>query len=251
MRGFKQVLYAFFYILIWSGVGAGIYFWYLRPATTSCSNGTQDYNEAGTDCGGVCAKICMPDLAPLKIVGVDYLPLESDSYGSVLVEVHNSNSDYAAYAQLGVVLLDRNGSRVASRNLPVRLAAGDIALIGLPGITASGTVAKAEATISVDRWVTSSSIRKLNIAVNVLEVEEFSGKLRVSGTLINNDSATAENVELLARFYYSDGRILGTTQGVLDKVLPREPRAFSVLHPAILGLAPEKTSITATAYLAQ
>lgn len=252
MRGFKQAIYAFFYIILWSGVFAGIYFWYVRPSTASCSNGKKDYNEAGIDCGGICARVCMPDLKPLQVAAVALMPLNGNSTdASILLEIRNPNPDYAASADLEINLLGLDGAKLGAESRTVQLAPGDVLFVGMPSVHATSSIAKAEARVVATNWSASSTLRKLDLSVNILAVSEKSGNIEVTGTLVNNDSAIAGSAELLARFYDSEGDLVGISETSLDQVLPRESRAFSILHPKIPGLAPERTSIVPAAYITQ
>jgi hypothetical protein len=65
--------------------------------------------------------------------------------------------------------------------------------------------------------------------------------------LVNQDSIDFSTVYLTAVYYSPDGDILGVSATERNNVTAGESREFTLFHPMILGAAPEKTQVFATA----
>ena len=65
-RARRRLVYLLIVLGLLLGLGAGLFVIY-KPAP-SCSDGRQNQDELGPDCGGVCARVCPLEVAPLKVL---------------------------------------------------------------------------------------------------------------------------------------------------------------------------------------
>lgn len=104
------VIYAFLFI----GLSVGGYFLF-RP-TPTCTDGKQNQNETGIDCGGICANACLETVIgePLIIREVVALPVDENVY-DVVARIYNPNNTIGAESFTYTIrLLDSTGKEVAA-----------------------------------------------------------------------------------------------------------------------------------------
>ena len=84
----RRLLYLFLTIVLLGVVGGGL-FWYYQPLP-SCSDGKQNQDELGIDCGGSCPQVCSIEIQDPRIVWSRLLKVGEGKYDSaVLVENPN------------------------------------------------------------------------------------------------------------------------------------------------------------------
>ncbi|MBP7811606.1 MAG: hypothetical protein KA054_02055 [Candidatus Moranbacteria bacterium] len=119
-RIFKQIMILCGYFLVFSVVLFGMYYLFIRVAPT-CSDGKQNQNEIGIDCGGVCDKQCEPSLEDVKDIVVREVAFVFGSQNNydVLARVYNPNDiagasqfsyTFALHDAAGNILVEQSGS---------------------------------------------------------------------------------------------------------------------------------------------
>ncbi len=116
-RIFKQITISVGYLLFFGAVLFSVYYLFIRVAPT-CTDGRQNQDETGIDCGGTCTKQCEPPLNAKDIVAreVMFVPGERNSY-DVLAKIHNPN-DIAGASRFSYTftLRDTAGSILAEQS---------------------------------------------------------------------------------------------------------------------------------------
>lgn len=115
-RRMKRIKIGIVYLILFS-----LFVWMMyriiRPAPT-CFDGKQNQNEAGIDCGGVCAKVCDEVIiaAPLAVTESSIMQSGPDRY-DVLIKVHNPNDVFGASDfRYTVSLVDALGNVLATQS---------------------------------------------------------------------------------------------------------------------------------------
>ncbi|MBP6889296.1 MAG: hypothetical protein KBC83_02435 [Candidatus Moranbacteria bacterium] len=108
-RTLKQSIIAAGYIVFLSTIFFGVYDLFIRVAPT-CSDGKQNQNEAGIDCGGICAMQCEPPLNAKDIITREaaFVFTGTNSY-DVLAKIYNPN-DIAGASQFSYTLALRDAA---------------------------------------------------------------------------------------------------------------------------------------------
>ncbi len=108
-RIFKQIAISAGYLLFLGAVLFSVYYLFIRVAPT-CSDGKQNQDEMGIDCGGICANQCEPPLNAKDIVTreVAFVPADRGSY-DVLARIYNPN-DIAGASRFSYKLALRDAS---------------------------------------------------------------------------------------------------------------------------------------------
>lgn len=250
----KQLIYGVFYLALWAGLIGGIYA--IQKPVPTCFDGRQNQNEAGIDCGGVCAKVCVPEeILPLVQAGDPKLILLDAATAaaprvSIVSEVQNRNLDFGASTFEYVFSVhDQAGAVIASFPGHSFIYSGEIKRLAIPNETlpAGSSPAYAKLSLRNPMWTPMAKFPRPKLIIQTVGTAETDGNLVTHGTLVNQDSVDFPAVYLVAVYYNSTGGIVGVTATEPNNVTAGETREFSLFHPTIPGAAPEKTQVFATA----
>jgi hypothetical protein len=256
MRHVKQLIYGVFYMALWAGLIGAIYAWQ-KPAP-SCFDGVRNQNEAGVDCGGVCARACVPAAtAPLQVVGDPSMILFGDAAttstlrASLVAEIRNSNLDIGA-SNFGYTwsILDGSGVEIESFSASSFIYPGEIKYLTLlnAALPAGATPTSARIELGNPQWTREDRFPRPNLDILSDNTEVANNNLVVSGSLVNRDAVDFQTVYLTAIFYDTNSRIAGVSGTERNNVTSGESREFSLFHPLIQNVAPERTVVRATAF---
>ena len=117
MTDIQRKLKKFFIIGIVLSITISVVWIAFKPREKTCFNGARDFGEDGVDCGGICTKVCPPDLKPpqvndIKIEWVKFIPDGKNNYDLVAKLLNNNenwglsllNYEFVAYNKQGVVI---------------------------------------------------------------------------------------------------------------------------------------------------
>ena len=83
----KQLTYLLIFLIVIVGI---IFAVWLKITVPSCTDGKQNQDEKGVDCGGVCSKECLGEIKDLAILWSKPLKVAGNNYDAVaLVENRN------------------------------------------------------------------------------------------------------------------------------------------------------------------
>jgi len=246
-RLLKQFLYGVFYIVVLSGIIWGTYSLFLKPAP-SCFNHVQDQGEEGIDCGGPCAKVCIPaNLKPVEISGQPQILRPTPSGISVFAKIQNPNSDYGAKSfSYAFRFYDSQDNLIQEVRGESFVYAAEIKYLAEFNLSFSGfkQAQRAELIIENPAWVSGSVFRLPQAALQGVQTSKSdTGMLQVNGRFINNDSVIFSNVAVVALFYNQVGQPVGISKNEVDNVSPGESQTFSVIHPAIPNVDVSRTAV--------
>ncbi|OGY98536.1 MAG: hypothetical protein A2855_00895 [Candidatus Liptonbacteria bacterium RIFCSPHIGHO2_01_FULL_57_28] len=258
MRHVKQLIYGVFYLILLTAFVGGIYSW-AKPVPT-CFDGRQNRDETGVDCGGRCAKVCVPAaIASLVQNGEPKLVLLVTSADtgpaavprvSVVSEIRNPNQDFGA-SKFDYVfkIYDPSGAEIASFPDSSYIYPGEIKRIVLLNKTlpAGSSPAAARLILQSPLWVPLERFPRPKLSIQTVNTTEERGNLVVKGTLVNQDSVDFQTVEVTALYYDQGGAVVGVSGTGLGNVSPGESREFSIFHPVIQNAVSERTQVFATA----
>ena len=235
-RRLKQFIYGLIYLLIFGGIVFGIYFLFLKPAP-SCFDNVQNEGEQGVDCGGPCTKICIPSSTqPMAVVGSVYAFSALPGHVALLADVANPNSDFAAETfQYTFNFYDASGNVVQSVPGSSFIYADETKYLAVPNEAVSGPFDHVGMTIGTVHWVPAAqfgSVPQLtfnNVMTGASAVT--SGTTAVSGEVTDADSASFQNIEIVAVLKAPGGIPAGVTETELDAIAPNQAKNFSVMYP--------------------
>jgi len=239
----KQFLYGLLYLGILALLLYGAYNWFLVPEA-SCSNGRADANENGIDCGGVCANACLPLELQELVVGDarHFVPVPGTL--SAFAQVRNPNQEWGAKNfSYTFSFLDQNGATVLAREGKSFIYPGEIKYLAVfANSERAREIAQVRFTPSSPDW-TETMTRRPEISIREKQTEIIGNLVRVQGKITNNDTIIFPEVELIAVFRGTLGQISGVSRTTLNAVAAGEIRRFTIEHPSLPGLDPQKTEI--------
>ncbi len=236
-RRVKQMVYGLFYLVVLGGIVAGLYFLFLKPPA-SCFDNIQNEGEQGVDCGGPCAKICIPSsIQPISTLGAVRVFSPLAGHATVLVQLENVNSDFAASSfAYTITLYGADGSStVATAGGNSFLYADETKYLMLPNEPIPATSSRAEITVENVQWVPAAQmglVPKLAFT-NVTSVAGTDGYIVVSGNLTNRDVALFHNIVAVAIFKNAAGTPIGASETQLDVLSPGATQNFSISYPLL------------------
>lgn len=249
-RRAKQVIYGAFYLIIVFAVVYGVYARYFK-VTTSCFDGIQNQGEMGVDCGGPCAKVCIPaNLATISLVGKVLVLGSGQGHATLLAQVANKNAGFAAQSfGYRFDLFDATGGLIQSAPGQSFIYSGEVKYLIAPNVTLSGAVDHATLVIENPVWVPAVQLGFVpQFSLQALGPgPSSSSTISVSGELTNGDVAAFDNVLVIGVFSDDFGDVLGASQTILDHVAPNQTSAFSIIYPATPGIDLARTQLFAYA----
>jgi hypothetical protein len=233
-RRIKQFVYGLFFIIVIFIVIAAFYVLFLKPAP-SCFDNIQDQGEQGVDCGGPCAKICIPtSTQPISEIGaVDVFAPLAD-HVTLLAQVVNPNSNFAADTfDYTFNLYDGAGNVIGTVPDSSFIYADQTKYLVVPNQAISGSVDHATLTINPPHWVPASMLGSVPQFTfqNIAATSPATGTVAIGGTVIDADAASFSGLEIIAVLKSSSGAPVGVTETKLDGISPNQPASFSVAYP--------------------
>ncbi|MFH1246427.1 MAG: hypothetical protein V1489_01460 [Candidatus Liptonbacteria bacterium] len=244
----KQFIYGLLYLSIIALIAVAVYYTFLRPGP-SCTNGRLDPGEEGLDCGSVCAKVCIPvDLAPLKTVGSVQLFKPATSTIELVAKAQNSNQGLAAKSfSYSFDIFDASGNKVDTIFGDSYMYAGEVKYIAAIKTNVPYDAVRATFGTGAVSWVKNADYaRPVMSGVLSKQITTTSSTVTVQGRIADKDVIGVDNVTVTALFYGEFGSLLGVSETELGPLAPEEDKQFTILHPAVVGIAPQRTDLIIT-----
>ncbi len=237
-RRARQLIYGAFFAALWYLVIAGGYYLFAKPAPT-CFDNIKNQNETGVDCGGVCAKVCVPTgIRPITLLpGERVISYQTDSsHISFIAHIENPNSTYAARNFVYHILLyDDQDSLVATFSGSSFIYGGEIKYVLLPRVVLPGVrFSKVYFTVDTPAWISSSDFRgPPKFVVSSITPVVSVHTITVNGELTNRDIVTFPKASIVVIFTGQYGQVAGASQTEVEDIAPNQNVPFSVIYPAI------------------
>lgn len=250
-RRTKQVVYGIFYLAVLSIIVTVIYFLFLRPSP-SCFDNIKNEGETGVDCGGPCARLCIPSsIRQITTLGNVQVFSPLAGHVSVLAELENANADFGASSfDYTVTLYGADGSSTVATLTGSSFAyADEIKYIAFPNEAVPAPVYSANIAVSNVQWVPADQmgyVPQFGIT-NQMAVASGNGYVTVSGNLTDRDAASFKNIIVMAIFENAAGAPIGASQTELDSIKPGTTQSFSISYPILPNENVSKTELHAYA----
>jgi len=250
-RRVKQIVYSTFYLIVLICFVSAFYFVFIKPAPT-CFDNVQNQNEEGIDCGGPCARFCLPhDLKPIDVVDRIYKFEPDSAHLSLLARISNPNLGYAAKNfSYSFLLYDDKGVLVQSFSGNSFIYAGEVKYIAVPNVAAPLTsFSRIDFKLENPKWVPALEFgSQPQIALRGTEARiSNNNSLATEGQIVNNDTLLFPSVKIVVVFKGQLGQLTGVSETEINNLAPNESRPFSVVHPPITNVDISGTKIFAYA----
>lgn len=189
--------------------------WYKTP---TCTDGKQNQDEAGVDCGGECMRLCSFQVKQDPVVRfVRVLEPEPGSI-DVIAYIDNGNTDAAARkAPFVLEVYDQNRRLIAEKTITIDLPESTTVPVYIADAAPQGSQA-AQAFLAQDlgktTWVRVNEGERVLPAVEDIVIEE-GVKPRVTARLVNPLARPMRNVTLVATLFDPSGNAMAASQTVV------------------------------------
>jgi hypothetical protein len=235
-RTAKQLIYGTLYVVIWVVVVWLGYKVFVRPAPPP---------------------VPAPVNQPIQILSVQAFTA-APGYDTFLAKVANTNPNVAADSfDYSFNTYDASGTLISSYPGASFAYPNEVKYLVLVNQAVATSVATFDLTVptTTTSWVASSSYGPVpQLAVESVSTQigaAASGTAQTavaSGELLNNDTATFNNVFIVAIFKDANGNAIGASQTEVGSIAPNQAVPFSIIYPAIAGINPAATEVDAYAY---
>ncbi|RJQ31319.1 hypothetical protein C4572_02725 [Candidatus Parcubacteria bacterium] len=204
----RQLTYLMFVIVIF--LAATFFFWSRFTAPT-CSDGKQNQQEKGTDCGGPCSKECLGDVRDPVVIWSKPLKVRGNKYDAVAL-VENRNLFLSAKsASYQFKFYDERNILIASREGKTFINPGQKFAVFEAGIDA-GTRIPAKAFLEFEKGVKWEIYKgeKQSLVVTRKEYQDEPSP-SLTGLAENKALVTANGVNAVAIIYDAEGNAIAAS----------------------------------------
>lgn len=236
-RNSKRAIIAFIYIGVLLLFFVGVFFAFFYEQAT-CTDGKQNQDETGIDCGGRCSEYCLADLAsqPLLIEETELLPYTATSSDAISTVTNKNTRAALKSAKFTFTVYDQSDSIVDQESgtfslLP--LESHTLSVFGLPVNKNAG--ARVEFTVTNEEWVAltdfteAPDIRIVNQQFSLLSGE--AGFAEARGLVQNRSPYDTRTLTVIVIPRDATGKALSVNKTTLNTVLSGEERDFRLLWP--------------------
>jgi|TARA_Y100000310_G_scaffold170442_2_gene170593 hypothetical protein len=198
----------------------GVPIFFLLDREPSCSDGIQNQDEEGVDCGGSCQAVCAVQVSEPVVLWVRALEVVPGVYNAV-ARVENSNFDAGvSSAQYTFTLVDDEGLLVAKRNGRTFISPNSTFVIFEGGIETGNRVPSRSFFEFVGElsWIVTPRATLPKVQNEVLTGEDASPRL--TSTLENTTSRDMFDIEVAAIIFDREDNVIAaskTTASRIDK----------------------------------
>lgn len=179
----------------------------------TCTDGKQNADETGVDCGGSCAYMCNASVETPRTTFAR--TVTSGGRTDVIAYIENRNRDAEAKdARYTIELFDDTGALLGKRDGSIDLPARSTVAIYVPGILQGiGVAPRAFVTFDTDmKW---RAPKEADVLVTVSNTQlTLSDKPRVTATLKNPSPDTLYDRTVVATVFGSDGLAIAASKTV-------------------------------------
>ncbi len=203
----RRVQYITGFLCIMTLIGVGLYFkyWYAAP---SCFDGIQNADERGVDCGGVCERICAPDILLPQALWAQSFKVVDGQYNAVAY-IENRNRDvgtpsfeyvFKIYDDAGLIT-ERSGMTVLPPDGVYPLFEGRVQ---------TGTRVPTRTTIEFKNdivWL-PATVGREQFVLERRDLLNADSRPRLTAQLRNTSLEETKNVEIIATIFDASGNPL-------------------------------------------
>jgi hypothetical protein len=237
----RKILYITLLIFVIGVVTAPlVYIYYPRP---TCTDGKQNQNEVGIDCGGPCTKVCK--VPGPKVLWTRSFKVASGVYAATTL-ISNPNASLNLIARsvpYQFRLYDSENVLVAERKGVLTIPALSSFPIFEGGIsTGHRDATKASFVFTEDpQWEHGVEAKRLKVSNTVLTDAQTAPKL--SAELTNTSATDFSNVHVIAVLFDDRGNAIGSSETFIDQIASQKTTPVFFTWPIPFAQNPSRIEI--------
>ena len=234
--GLKRFIYGIMYLIIFGGLGYGIYAVTLQPAP-SCFDNKQNQGETDIDCGGSNCQPCdAKNFQPINIAPVALINVGGTSLSAV-IRLSNPNTSYGANKfTYTLKFFDSNGTIVDSVTNDSFIYPGEIKTIieaGLnidPGLVSSASVEVSNLSL---KSIADFALPKIQTRDIKIELRHQDSLAVISGVLVNQNAFVLSQAVINVVIANELGVKVGASKTLAENIQPFTEQQFRISVPSI------------------
>ncbi len=197
--------------------------------TPTCTDGVQNQDEAGIDCGGPCPYLCTAQVQPPTVLFTKVLR-NSAGRTDIVAMVENKNIDAAARnVPYRIALYGTDRSLIREIAGTLDLPPGTRVPVYIPGI-ASGVQGVQQAfldmTASAPQWFRMTADSRIRPVISNITISGAASTPRVEATLSNASAATMTNTTIIVFVHDDQGEVITASQTIVPSI-PAQGQAIA------------------------
>jgi len=214
----------------------------------SCGDGVENQGEAGIDCGGPCARLCLAQVVPPTVLFTKAFPT-SAGRTVVVAQIENKNAMAAAHdVPYSVILYGEGQTLIQTVSGTLDLPPGAAQTVFIPAIV-SGRQTVASAFLTIDPaspdWVTMAADPRIMPTVsNTTQIGSIDTP-RIDTTLVNASVMALTNIQVVVLVRDTNKDVIAAS-GTIVPVLPAQGSATATFTwnsafpgvPALIEVVP-------------
>jgi len=187
--------------------------------TPTCTDGKQNADETGVDCGGACTYSCLNEVAMPAVRFVRPISPQQDRY-DIIAYIDNRNPTLAARnVRVNVELFNENREFLGNKEAVVDIPAGSTVPLYIPEAY-RGSVPVAQAFLTFDEdTLRFFAPRERHLVPAVTNVEtQNTNTPRINATLVNPSAYPIYDVKPIATVFDREGNAIAASQTFLPQL---------------------------------
>lgn len=226
----KQITIATIFFLILAGLGAAVYYVFLKPAA-SCFDGIKNQDEVEIDCGGTICELCEKKyLKNIEVVWATAIPVTENVY-DLVASIRNPNPNYGTSdLRYSFLLKSAGGQLLDTRKDGITFILPNATKYLIENnIETKEPVGSLELNIEMgDRedWEEIKDYQAVNLVIKDKQFDVASAT--ASGTIKNDTDFSFDKVDVNVVLFDSVRKPVGALKNVMRTLMSGETRGFSL-----------------------
>src|SRR3989338_6053503 len=211
----KQLTFLFF--VLFAVVGLVFAVW-LNITAPSCTDGRQNQDENGVDCGGVCAKECLGEIKDLAVLWSKPLLVSGSNYDAVALAENRNLFLSAQSVRYQFKFYDDRNILIASREGEIFVNPGRKFAVFENNVD-TGSRKPAKVFLEFQKNINWEIYKGENLGLVVTKKEYQDGPMpSISATLENKTLANVKGVYAVAIIYADDGNAIAASATKIGEI---------------------------------
>jgi hypothetical protein len=184
--------------------------------TPTCSDGRQNGDERGTDCGGTCTRICSIDARPVEVSFARALTQSGRT--DAIAYLRNPNREYTAQdVEIQLELYGADGL-LGSAMTTVSLPPASVVPVFVPKVL-DGTysVRQTFGLVTQTVWEKADRVEE-SLTVGEVRTESIAGTPRITARITNTTAKVRYDIPVVVTVFDAAGTAIAASQTVLETV---------------------------------
>lgn len=230
----RQIFYIAILVLFFAGFGFLIISPYFNKAPI-CTDGKQNGDETGIDCGGSCANACSTQVDQISVIWTRAFRVIPGRYNAVAYIVNHNKNAAVEKINYRFRFADAKNIYIGKREGSTFVPPGGNFVVFEPGIDIGNSVpvyVTFEFT-GIPTWlqVPQEKINQLKILISNIQLLDENTLPRLSATIKNNSLFTIPNVGVVAILYDAGGNAVSTSRTYLNQLSPLQNADINFTWP--------------------